>query len=190
MNYHEVNALPFPHKCGVCGTSARGCLDLGISFLEDWMPFDRMGAVLICTVCFAEGAQEMGYTAPDKMDIKLAEAKEQAYNESFERARHNVLDLARSIIDLCGDDPDLSVAPNSADVLQEQDGEVNSVEPGGGDREVDSPFGGAGEPDLFTLNDAESADSIPESSDESSDVSEPGSNGSDKAAEPAFTFQF
>lgn len=53
--------LPAPGYCATCGSTARDCLDLGINY-SDSVELDRIGAVLICTECFANFAKVMGFS--------------------------------------------------------------------------------------------------------------------------------
>ena len=75
MNKATGGLLPYPSKCAVCGSSYRDCVDLGIDFNSEYIPIDRLGAVLLCTECFNEAAQVMGY-APVETHVTFVDSDE------------------------------------------------------------------------------------------------------------------
>ena len=57
----EPGRLPYPYKCTGCGSTERACVDLDFQLTDDRIPRDRIGAVLLCVLCFRNVADVMGY---------------------------------------------------------------------------------------------------------------------------------
>lgn len=69
--------LPYPGKCTGCGSSYRDCLDLNFQFDQDNVPRDRIGAVLLCVLCFRNAADVMGYVSTEVMMTEVNAARNQ-----------------------------------------------------------------------------------------------------------------
>lgn len=64
----EPGHLPYPYKCTGCGSTERACVDLDFQLTDDRIPRDRIGAVLLCVLCFRNVADVMNYVPVETMN--------------------------------------------------------------------------------------------------------------------------
>lgn len=72
----EPGFLPFPYKCTGCGSTERACVDLDFQLTDDRIARGRIGAVLLCVLCFRNAADVMGYVPVETMEHAVEAAQD------------------------------------------------------------------------------------------------------------------
>lgn len=99
--YRKVLAksLPYPHKCTGCGSIDRDCVDLDFQLADDRIQRGRIGAVLLCTQCFRNVADVMGYIPVELAELNVVAAVDQVLKEDAQRKLAELDNAARTLVE-------------------------------------------------------------------------------------------
>lgn len=90
----EPGFMPYPYKCTGCGSSERACVDLDFQLTDDRIQRGRIGAVLLCTQCFKNAADVMGYVPVETMEHAI----EAAVDQDVLRRANNLEGLVNAMV--------------------------------------------------------------------------------------------
>jgi len=86
----EPGFMPYPYKCTGCGSTERACLDLDFQLTDDRIQRGRIGAVLLCTQCFRNCADVMGYIPVELAELNVAAAVNEVMIDDSQRVAHEL----------------------------------------------------------------------------------------------------
>lgn len=95
----EPGFMPYPYKCTGCGSSDRACVDLDFQLTDDKIQRGRIGAVLLCTQCFRNAADVMGYIPVELAELNVITAVDQIMKEDAQRKLAELYEASSSLVE-------------------------------------------------------------------------------------------